>query len=381
MILFAGTATKCNLILSSNSDSTSTSRIGPLHLDADDTISHLQQHPISAALTIQSATTRWRDKAANHLSSLLPFSDIASRLIYLREYLLLANPLYWHLFFERLRSTRLHLPTPHDGTLLSGEELSDAERALNHLLATVSSDMHHNVDSSLPIDPPFSLHLSPTATLTPRFSLSYHETPVLASRAPVYCDLFSLTFAVRRAVSELRAAFTHLLYLRRGVRLRSRTAILLVPLLELRRRMSVFLDALEWYVQADVLHPKFSMLHDRLDEQVNNPSGEFFDEFCCEHEHAVDIAVAQCFLNDEHVQTRLNAIFAACVAFADFVQELDSVDDVGGALREMTSVVSEEFERNVDLFVQMLLHSQKGIAESKVHALLLRLNFNRFEAF
>lgn len=257
---------------------------------------------------------------------------------------------------------------------MSAEERESMQNLLNALVVEVCADLHINL--------PFSVSLSPTADLVPAFQLSYAESMLLAPRASVYCDVFSITFSTRRTACELRAAFAHLQYLHRVSRSLSPR---LVFLRELRRKMAHFVDAFEYYVQEEVLEPKFQRLFDVLaagpQQRDCKDDTPFYDVVYNLHNRLMDKIFQQCFVGEPQIYTQLNAIFTACLSLSTFAQELD-VDSLHHQdFERTTAAIRIKFERNLALLVRLLSHSKMGAADSRIPALLLRINFKNFKSF
>lgn len=399
MVTFIGNASKCTKLLSADNET-----FDLLKADLDNTFIKLGQQPLSASLILESAVQSWRNRAALHLSSVLPFSQISSRIQDLRAYLLQGATSFWRVVFDDAR-TNAHLSKfcPN----LPSDQRYAAEKALNLLLTSAVAEVHTKVDNATPSEPPFTLHVSDDGGVYPHFVLSFAEGQVLAPRASVYCDIFSVTFASRRTISELRTAFVHLLVLERLLRPRSRGIAVntlkgrhdlrrrartrcLVGVIELRRRMMCFVEAVEWYLQAEVLQPRFDKLFRILEAPLSaeghltdsSSSKDYrlrrmtlFDAVADTHNEMMDIFFKDCFIADETLNTRLHTIFAVCVSFCDFVRSLTQGSVLIPSFTHTMSALDQEFCRNFELFVQMLsVQEQKGNA--RISSLLLRLNFN-----
>lgn len=402
MIVFVGNASKCTKLLSANTDA-----CNQMDINLDAVFDKLAKQPLSASLILESAMQSWRERAAHHLSSILPFSQIASRIHSLRAYLLHGAASFWRAVFDDIR-TNPQLSKFHSGS--PPDDRTSAEKALNRLLSAVAAEVHARVDNTSPPDPPFSLNVSEDGAVYPHFVLSFAEGQVLSSRAAVYCDVFSVTFASRRTTCELRTAFMHLQLVERllGPRARgictgfkkgrpdlSRRARTrhLVGVTELRRRMMCFVEAVEWHLQAEVLQPRFDKLLNLFDSQLSSlqahDEGVFsprsshkglhgrslFDAVTETHNEMMDTFIKECFIADDALNVRLHTIFSVCVSFCDFVRSLSPTSVLSPSFTQTMSVLDQEFCRNVELFVQMLfIQETKG--NSKISSLLLRLNYN-----
>lgn len=385
-IHFVGNVRKCQIVLAKE-------RREPLHDPENITaFASLLQDPLSAELEIEAASLKWRIAAAEQLSQILPFDRIRNRVFLLRQYLLLGHSAFWRSFFDELRSKPLLLISRD----LDPEERQNVEKTIMQILAYTFQDFASE-NAALPerssmTESPLALHVTEKGDIVPQFTLSFAESRVLASKSSVYCDVFSITFNVRRVACELRAAYASLQALDRLLRRASssndrRTATAcLVQIRELRRCMANFVDGFEWYLQVEVLQPKFDELLGLLDnylerkEQVSPSSSRqpFFDIVCSTHETLLDKVFAQCFVGQNQINTRLNGIFAACFSLCDFVQELTVEALQHDHFTDTLTALETSFSRNVGLLVRLLLHMQHSSADSRIPALLARINFNRY---
>lgn len=347
------------------------------------------EDPVAAQLELDAASLRWRVAAAQRLSDLLPFHQIRRKVFLLRQYLLLGHASFWRSFFDELRAKAL--------LLVSGEmeeaERKSAENAITQILvATVAEYEVDEAEGYNVRQPPLVLQVTSTGGILPRFTLTFAESQIIATKSSVYCDVFSIAFNVRRVACELRAALANLQWLDRRLRRarnfygRQSATRCLVGVIELRRRMAIFVDGFEWYVQAEVLQPKFATLLGALDDYLEGKESRpsissrkpFYDEILSLHEVLLDKVFAQCFVGHQQIDKRLTAIFAVCFSLCDFITELTieglQQNDFSDTLHELET----NFERNVSLLVRLLLHLQHGTADPGIPALLVRINFNRY---
>lgn len=381
-ILFAGNSQRCAILFAkaSNSD--------PIFEDGSEVFERLLAEPSRAALEIEAASMRWRNTAALQLSRVLPFESIKERLYLLRQYLLLGHSAFWRCFFDELRTKPLLL----SGKEFKKEERDEIENTLNQILLSTTSEMAasdlsselYNVEQ-----PPFALKISESGDLYPHFDLNIAESQVLASRASVYCDVFSIAFNICRVACELRAAFANLQemdhefrhqHLSKSAR-KDRTG--LVRIRELRRRMASFVDGFEWYIQAEVLQPKFEKLLRMLDSNMVGTHSQssrttFFDMVCSLHESLMDKIFAQCFVGRTQINARLNAIFETCFGLCDLIRELSVEELAQISFTDTVHALDSCFSRNFGLLVRLLSHIQHGSVDSRIPALLVRINFNRY---
>lgn len=386
-ILFAGNARRCSILLESTTD------FGSHRSDERKAFDGLLADLVRAPLEIEVASMVWRDAAAHQLSAVLPFCKIRERLFLLRQYLLLGHATFWRKFFDDLRTRPL---------LLAGKELTTSAReqidkALEQIMITTITEIGTNDLAAVSdeyLDPRLSLRVSESGDIYPFFSMNVAESQVLASRSSVYCDVFSIAFNIRRVACELRASFATLRWLdlslcraSRG-RARRQSTAGLVTMRELRRRMAHFVDGFEWYIQAEVLQPKFDNLLKMLDqpaETVNQRrqlaptprQASFFDMISSAHEWAMDKVHAQSFVGNDQINARLDAIFASCFGLCDLVRELSVKALVQNNFRETVEALDLSFSRNLGLLVRLLAHMQHGSVDSRIPALLVRINFNR----
>lgn len=373
-ILFAGNARKCTLRLTDPIEKTEVSRSTPpdWHKQALQQFESLLNNPICASLSMEAAAHHWRTSAVDHLSQVLPFDQIRARIESLRQYLLLGDALFWRTFFDELRATPFlsrDRNTPPQVT----------EKGLNHILKSITTDL-------LPDDTDAPLYIRVTSDyeLVPVFVLSFAEGQVLRARSAVYGDVFSIVFSVRRVACELRAAFQALMALQRPLRrcvnqsaFRSLQAAM-VPVFELRRRMAEFIDGMEWYLQAEVIEPKFTGIARVFNEGNGQRREPFFDVVCRLHDELMTRIFDECFVNDVQINARLEQIFGVCSDVCEYIEALtqEALGEVEH--EEFMKAVEMEFSRNVGLLLRMLLHIEKGHADSKIPALVVRINFNRY---
>lgn len=432
MLVFTGSAARCAHLLSSPMTATWSSTTKPsskscstaavtnvtaaadatvLHIELEPTFDRVRRSPLSAALILEAACVRWRAQAAQHLSDVLPFEHVGMRVRHLRDFLLLGHAPFWRCVFDDMRaSERLALRNE-----LSEEARQSAERTLNRLLSVAAVEtgdillahFDNSENSECNTSAPLVLYVSRDCAVIPRFSLSLAESQVLSPRAAVYCDVFALTFTIRRTACELRAAFAHVFVLERRIRDdwsrvgprftskplrttgRQRSTCVLVGAMELRRRMMCFVESVEWYVQAEVIQPKFDKLlalldnHQRGDfnnlEVTSNPmrNQAFFDVVTTTHCTLMDDLFKQCFVSDDAINARLNAIVEVCLNLSQFLQNATVEAVLGRHFSNSIANMNQQFTRNVALFMQLLsMYQKKG--ESKVESLLFRLRYNLF---
>lgn len=347
------------------------------------------EDPVAAQLELDAASLTWRAAAAQQLSGLLPFRQIRRKVFLLRQCLLLGHAAFWRSFFDELRVKDL---------LLASNEMEEAERksaenAITQILVDTVAEYELDEAEDWNVrEPPLRLQVTSTGGILPRFTLTFAESQIIGSKSSVYCDVFSIAFNVRRVACELRAAFANLQWLSRRLRCvrnsnsRQSAPTCLVGVLELRRRMAIFIDGFEWYLQAEVIQPKFDSLLGALDDHVEGREPHppissrkpFYDDILSLHEALLDKVLAQSFVGHQQIDTRLTAIFAVCFSLCGFIAELTieglEQNDFSDTLRELQT----NFARNVDLFVRLLLHMQHSTADSGIPALLVRINFNHY---
>lgn len=391
MIVFTGNATKCTKLISKDITA-------GLAIDIDPTFEKLECNPLSAALLLESACSSWRRQAAEHLSQILPFSQIGTRVRHLRDFLLHGNAAFWRCVFDDMRvNPQLRL---YEG--MTDEARQDVEKALNSLLSTAASEVYAHGDHSVPLEAPFTLRITGDNDIIPQFALSFAESQVLAPRAHIYGDAFSITFGSRHTSCELRCAFAHLLNMERCAWVvrtdatgstsgegkargrmahkRRRNSGHLVKAMELRRRMMSFIEAIEWYLQCEVLEPKFDKLLKLINknDQMGLLRGRpLFDVVTEMHNEMMDDVFEECFIADKMMNVRLNSIFGVCMSFCGYIRAM-SVERLRKDELEFATAVSRtetDFSRNVQLFVQLLtLQKKRGYA--KIGNLLLQVSYN-----
>lgn len=383
-ILFAGNAMKCSLQLNRHSKSTDRSTFEHVSRDA---VTPLQD-PIHVELAIDSFASRARLHASHQLSATLPFAHIRNRLHFLRQYLLQGDASFWRAFFSSVEKGVLR---PYSET----DDRTAAEKSLNQVLSTSFAELTANAShDDIRVEPFFSFRLSEEGIFYPFFTLSYPESLVLSSRAHVYCDIFSQTFAMRRASHSLRDAFINLQLLHRRLKMvpekLSQTSRL-VSTVHLYHRMTVFVNAFEWYFHAQVLQPAFDTLYQAIDNHLEEKhdtdakpspmSAEekppFFDQVNHLHENLMDQVHRDSFVGDSAVNARLDAMIATCLSLCDFINGL-TVDTVREQdCNKIPRSLEVQFGRNLDLLELLLTHAQTRDRNRNIPALLLRLNYNK----
>lgn len=418
MLIFSGKAARCVHLLSSSNGvkyicqvtDSAVDALSSVKLGLDATFDKARNSPLSAAVTFEAACIVWRARAAKLLSQVLPFDQIATRIRHLRDFLLLGNSSFWRCVFDDMRMSS-HLVLRDE---LSEEARQVAEKVLNRLLLAAAVETGHtdeyvglSEDSNSSASELLELQVSRDCSVTPRFALSLAESQVLGSRASVYCDAFAVTFGARRAACELRASFAHLLFLERQIRADwqrvrvhvigcnvpktsgiRRSTCVLVGAMELRRRMMCFVECVEWYLQAEVIQPKFDKLLTLMNyypleklstERFNTykfHSSTFFDIATETHNRLLDDLFRECFVADDAINVRLNTIFEVCVNFCQFLRSTNVETILGRHFTNTVTNINRDFSRNVSLLLQMLtVYNKKG--ESNVGSLLLRLNYNK----
>lgn len=390
-ILFAGNALSCSRMLVAEFDSarasiSRASRLLSEPVQVTARLDRLFSNPESAALSMDSASLYWRRAAAEELSVTIPFQEIRQCLLSLRNYLLLGDALFWRCFFDELRI----MPSLIHGRSMDENELEIAQRGLNQILGSVSTEfasMHsetslHRSWSELPL----SLKLSSSGDLIPQYTLSLAEGQLLADRASVYCDVFSIAFSIRRVACELRTCFSTLRFLDRLLRrkasrdVRVAVSAATTRLFALRLRMGNFIDGFDRYIQCDVVQEKFIDLLETLDNPTAVRSAArdhidaqpFFDVVAAKHNTMLDKLFAQCFIDDSQINKRLQQIFVCCFRLCDMVAKLDPAGLQGADLQGKALKIESEFQLNVELLVKLLLHMQNGQAD-RTPALLLQI--------
>lgn len=381
-ILFAGNSQRCAILFAKGSNS------HPDFVDDRDVFERLMSDPTRAALEIDAASLRWRKSASVQLSKVLPFKRIKDRLYLLRQYLLLGNSAFWRLFFDQLRTKPMLLA----GNDFKEEERLEIENLLEQIMVSTLGEMAASdpgADSHAMDQPPFVLKISESGGIYPQFTLSIAESQVLSSRASVYCDIFSVAFSICRVACELRASFGNLQAMDHEMQRKGQSQSIrkdragLVGIRELRRRMASVVDGFEWYIQAEVLQPSFDKLFTALDSSSVESHSKtsrvpFFDRICSLHETLMDKVFSQCFVGRAQINTRLNAIFEACFGLCDFVRELSVEEFAESNFSDTVEALDSSFSRNVGLLVRLLSHIQHGSVDSRISALLVRINFNRY---
>lgn len=363
---------KCTLLLSGQET--------PLPIYPMDEFNRLFSDPVSSPLQAESVALRWRREASARLSQVFPFNQIRDRITHLRKYLLHGEPSFWRFFFDLLRSTPLPAPA-------SDEYRTKAEKILNRTLQTTITEYGVNV-------PLFQLQVRESGDLVPTFTLSYVESQILASRAHVYCDLFSVTFSIRRAACELQSSFLELLAIRKQIAASRRLLKVegLVKIVELRRRMGCFVDAYEMYLQYHVLQPGFDKILQYMEstphERRRFRYESFFDVIVEHHEQTMDYLFVHCFVAVKHVMARVQGIVSSCLHLGELVRRLSnnftrtSGKEAGYIwnsedMAMQVEQIEVEFQRNFELLVRLLSGFEKNTADSKVAVLLQQMIYNK----
>lgn len=383
--LFIGNARKCRIVLAKE-------RREPLDDPGDiPALCDIMTNPISAELEIEAASLKWREEAAESLSQILPIGRIRNRIVLLRQYLLLGDSIFWRSFFDELRAK----PSLLSSRDLEPRERNKVQRSISDILSYTFDDFASEnsalAEKSAPWDSILKLHVTPTGDLVPQFTLGFAESRVLASKASVYCDVFAITFNIRRVGCELRDAYAKIQLLehqlRQGPNLqtrRQRTSSL-VQIRELRRIMGMFIDGFEWYLQVEVLEPNINKVLNLLDTPTrkgtkfsDSPDKPFFDVIYSTHETVMNDIFSKCFVGQRQINARLNGIFASCFSLSDFVQELTVEALKNNSFADTLSALEQSFSRNVGLLVRLLLRLRQDSADSGIPALLDRISFRQF---
>ncbi len=347
-------------------------------------------YPQRSCLILDGASLQWRKNAAVGLSEILPVEEIRSGLATLRAYLLLGYELFWRAFFDELR---LHDAIFKDEELTEQEQ-TRAERILNNILLSVYaehgstpigtySDAKQDIsrsDSALPL----VLKITIAGSVVPQYALNETESILLARAAPVYCDIFSIAFSVRRVGCELQKCFQNIMHFSRQSQYSEIKGIESADMLNkrsihtlclLRRRMAIVISALEFYVQCAVVQPQYEKL-DRILKASATESGKrtpgrveipLFDEFAAVQDESVKTMTEQCLLDNEMVVKRYEQIFSSCLSFCASVKSL--LDDGHWTidLCVQNAMESEKiFSRNVTLLAQLLEKTNASCFDSTV---------------
>lgn len=335
------------------------------------------QEPLHAELQIDASSMTWEREAGETLGMLVPYEQVRRKVELLRGYLLLGHAMLWRSFFEELRKQNIMLGEIMNGDLEESER-TRKERMLKRVYQTAVAESGEEQDAA---EVGLDMRVSKEGKILTAFEMNYTEGVVLKSRASVYCDLFAVVFNVRRVAFELREAFRRLNRIEAELRGRGRWRGVtgkLVKIVELRRKMGLFVDALEWYLQVEVIGPKFESLVQILDkclERKKNGDGGCFGEVKKLHENLLDGMFNECFVANEQIDKRLHAIFEACFSLCDFVGAISveslRVNNYGEAIKEMNDI----FTRNVALLVRLLTHVQRGRVDSAIPAFLVRIRW------
>ena len=210
----------------------------------------------------------------------------------------------------------------------------------------------------------------------------------MGAGAATYCDVFSIAFSLRRVSSELRASFTSLIaimrcYRRAAAKLYVKQGIVVAKAFcMLRSRMTIVIDALEWYLQNLVIQPKYEQLVCALRESGEGEkhvrsafekAPSLYDRFQALQRSALDSLQEQCFLQNNTISTRLAQLFDSCDLLCDAVRMLASAsnrfEDCLGQAKEAEQL----FARNLNFLVQLLEQSKSTNFYRSTSELLLRL--------
>ncbi|CAN8063636.1 unnamed protein product [Agarophyton chilense] len=342
-------ATKCAISLSDQDISCS--------IYPTDEFKNILSDPISAELQIESAAMRWRRRASENISQVFPFPKIRERVQCLRKYLLHGESSFWRFFFDQLRNTSLP-------PLISAESRAHSEKYLNRILQTTVTE--YGVACPL-----FDLRVLENGDVIPTFTLSFVESQILGSRAHVHCDLFSVTFSIRRAACELQSSYVELQAHRKRMPDKglSQRAKWFVELFELRRRMACFIDGYEWYIQAQVLQPNIDGFllslkgHGSASSDVKRRA--LFDVVVKHHEDTMERILTQCFVGEKLIMARLQAIACACLNLGGVIRNLPKdaleckVESRDSEVLEVVKSIEKEFNRNHELLAKMLAGLRK----------------------
>lgn len=368
-ILFAGNATKCILLLS---EPDVPSWTFPTDADED-----FLSDPTLATLHIESKAMAWRRAATQKLSEVFPFQKIRERITNLRRYLLHGEPCFWRIFFTLLRET----PSSLSNSCINGPQ---AEEILNKILQATMKE--HGTTS-----PPFVFKVKENGDVIPNFTLSFLESQVLASRAHIYCDLFSVTFSVRRAACELQATYLDLQIIRRRTSAsHSSMKQILSRAWELRRRMACFIDSFEVYIQAQLLQPGFDFLLNYLtkkpSEGTESHNDLYFERVVRRHELILSKLFTCCFVGSKLIMARLHGITGTCLKLGECIRGISKVqcsskvEHVDSELQSLSASITEiqtEFDNNFQLMLRMLTSiGEKHSSNVEIACLLQQITIN-----
>lgn len=397
-ILFAVHAIDCNAIISDANRAPGVS-LSSLEKSAisskemDEAFERMVRFPMHSCLILDGASLKWRENAARGLSEKLPVSEIRSGLATMRAYLLLGDELFWRAFFDDLRTHESIFKEEQ----LTEQEQAHAERILNGILSSVHADSGGTscasfsdakqevvqADSTIPL----VLKISSYGSVIPSYSLEESESILLARSTPVYCDVFSIAFSVRRVGCELQKCFQKLMWLSRQYQ-NSKDPVSMLNkrsirhLSRIRAKMGIVIDAIEFYIQCAVVQPQYEKLDTLLKQastgsETKSPRRDdipLFDEFAAVQDESVKIITEQCLFGNQRVIQRYEQIFSSCLSFCSSIQavEEDTRWTLGMCVRNVLEPETT-FSRNVSLLSKLLGRTNALSLDSSVFELQRKL--------
>lgn len=388
-ILFAGNAKKCVMLLHdemNKQQQTSLSLQNLTHHHDDCNVDSVSSEPLLVALSFEAASIRWKNSSSNLLSKLLPFDSVRNRVYQLRQFLLQGDALFWRSFFEQLeqhKSLRFR-------SGLKEEERNVITRILNNIFHSLWIDQLDKSSNTTHQNVPFEFQLTESGHLFPIFALSYAESQLLSPRAHVYCDVFPITFNMRRVACHLQSAFAHLYLMQRNHRLTLSSLLHgsinpWVRLREIRRRMDIFVQSFESYIQEQVIEPQFLELFDLFDHRSSYIQHEdhsldnikskepFFDVLLSAHNRLLDKVFAGCFVREQQIGRLIHSALEACLELCELIPTLKIEQDTPFTLPEKVNAIERDFVRNVDLLSRILLHRQTENPDFRITDFLQRI--------
>lgn len=373
-LLFVMHTTDCNSILAKKQEPVITVK------ELVETFQKMADYPSKSSLILDSASSKWRFNAARVLSVVIPVLAIRNGLAKLRALLLLGNELIWRAFFDELREYR------HIFKLKSidPKHRFGAQRTLNSILSAVYNEygttliadeksvdaLSEREDTSVPL----LLTLNEAGNVIPKYALSDVESIMLARGAPVYCDLFGISFTVRYVGFELKTCYKTLMALYRRAQSTQEDWKLMrfVRIMTLvRMRMASVIDSLDWYVQGNVVQPKIEKLDKILAQNLSGLHENaaeiqipLLEQFYATQDENVKAMTAQCMLSNPIIFHRYEAIFSSCLLLCASIESANCSDADMKLCVHQAIKAETQFSRNVNLFAKILRNSDASRFES-----------------
>jgi len=142
-----------------------------------------------------------------------------------------------------------------------------------------------------------------------------------------------------------------------------------------RSQMQIFIDNLQYYLQADVLESHFTNLLHKI--RSANDAQRDFESIIMAHDNFLNALLAQCFLLSSAVCSSLLEILDICQKFCDIV--LTSSLLIGNTeMEEQVAQLWDMYSKKTYMFFQVLSGVCTHQCNPHISQLTLRLDYNRY---